>query len=66
MQWGEPWPTKRERYRIMGDDEWRLWWAWYPVTIRLENTWAWLEMVEYNQPMRFNLPEYRMPRAERR
>ena len=59
MQWGTPWELKREHYRLMPDDEWRTWFAWYPV--RLANdTWAWLEAVEYNQPMRYNIPNYRV------
>lgn len=62
MQWGEPWATKREKYRLMADDAWREWFAWYPVTLE-DGTKAWRERVEYNQPMKYNLPTYRAVRS---
>ena len=42
----------------MGDDEWREWYAWYPVRL-IDGTKAWREVVEFNQPMTYNLPNYR-------
>lgn len=63
MRYGEPWSIKRERRRLMSDDEWRLWFAWYPVRTDDNFTWVWLERVEYTQPMRYNPPRYRHPRS---
>ena len=58
MRWGTPWIIEREKHRRMADEEWSCWWAWYPV--RLDDaTYAWLEWVEFNQPMSYNLPHYR-------
>ncbi len=66
MQYGEPWSIKRERYRLMGDNEWRRWFAWYPVTLRDDDfRKVWWEEVEYNQPMSYDLPRYRVPRVIR-
>jgi hypothetical protein len=48
----------RERYRLMGDNEWQTWFAWYPVW--MQGCWVWLEDVEFNQPMKYNLPTYRL------
>lgn len=58
MRYGEPWKVRRERSRIMRDDEWRAWFAWYPVHLD-DGTNAWQETVEYNQPMKYNVPRYR-------
>lgn len=58
MRYGIPWTTEREKHRRMADDEWRSWFAWYPVRLD-DGTWAWRETVEYSQPMRYNLPSYR-------
>ncbi len=63
MRFGEPWKTKRENSRIMKDDEWRPWFAWYPVRVVDDFTWVWLENVEYNQPMKYNLADYRLQRS---
>lgn len=59
MRFGEPWESKREKMRLMPDGAWRRWFAWYPIRIRKDLTWVWWEYVEYTQPMRYNLPEYR-------
>jgi len=58
MRYGTPWIIEREKSRIMPDNEWRRWFAWYPVRLD-DGTKAWMEEVEYTQPMRYNLPEYR-------
>lgn len=60
MRWGDstPWAIKREQHRVMGDDEWRLWFAWYPVCLE-DGTWAWRETVQWHQPMRYNVARYR-------
>jgi hypothetical protein len=58
MKFGEPWSIARERHRLMGDDEWRGWFAWRPVHLR-NGEWVWLENVEFNRPMSYNLPTYR-------
>jgi hypothetical protein len=58
MQWGEPWAIARERRRLMGDKEWRRWFAWYPVRLN-DGTWAWWEYVEFSQPMKYNVARYR-------
>jgi hypothetical protein len=59
MRYGEPWKVARERSRVMGDDEWRPWFAWYPVRLE-DGTKAWREIVEYHQPMKYNPPRYRV------
>jgi len=48
MRYGTPWKIEREKHRIMGDDEWRVWFAWYPVRLE-DGTKAWWEEVEYTQ-----------------
>jgi hypothetical protein len=58
MRYGIPWAIEREQHRLMADDEWRSWFAWYPVHLD-DGTWAWRETVEYNRPMDYNLPRYR-------
>ena len=62
MRYGLPWDVERERYRLMADNDWKRWFAWYPV--RLDNMagGVWWEYVEYNQPMTYNFPRYRLPR----
>ena len=61
MIYGETWEVVRERSRVMGDDEWRPWFAWYRV--RLDNGQkAWWELIEYHQPMRYDIPRYRIKR----
>jgi len=37
---------------------WIKWFAWYPVRVQ-DFTWVWWELVEFNQPMIYNLPRYR-------
>lgn len=58
MRYGTPWKIEREKYRLMANDEWKVWYAWYPVRFT-DGTRAWLEYVEYNQAMKYNLPKYR-------
>lgn len=64
MRYGIPWSIKRERHRRMGDYEWQTWFAWYPVGLE-DGTKAWLEIVEYNQPMSYSLPSYRVCKRDK-
>lgn len=59
MRYGQPWKTTREKYRLMGDNEWRPWFAWRPVRLE-DGTWAWRETVERHQAMAYDVPRYRL------
>jgi hypothetical protein len=60
VRWGEPWITKRERYRAPQGTAWVDWFAWYPVCVD-GGRYVWLEPVQwrYWDGMTYNLPEYR-------
>jgi hypothetical protein len=64
MKFGTPWEIKREKYRVMRDDEWKEWFAWFPVEIQ-DGTSVWWETVEYHQPMTYDFPSYRSMSAHR-